>query len=484
MPNGSASAASSGGQDASPNSQDLQNDGHLKDAILDRLARDSNVAQFVSFSPHLKQRFAWIRGHPPNDSFASPASAVEALLRASPEGSVNIRSFDPQFPKSREFIYGRTATDEVMDEVRRLAGEGLHTIVNETVDVHDGGVSGVAFGNLVEFAPGDTPRCVEKPGTAAVPREFGDRLFKAVYGFTPDLPGGHNLRVEFSLHPLRRGYRHNHTIIWETEQASSPPTATYGDWDNRFSAHIGDKTFGLLMAHLAGLPVPRTIAVPRKLAPFTFGRDTGLAEPWIRSAEAGEQVAGRFTTERGWRDPYELMQQEDPDGEAIAAFLYQQGVEARYAGALVTQPDGKVMIEGVSGFGDEFMGGEQPPEDLPDEVNDRVRELYKQVFEVFGPVRFEWVLDKDTTWILQLYRGKSQTSGRVIYPGEVNRYRHFDVSEGLESFRKLVAEVAEKADEGIILEGRVGVTSHFGDLLRRARVPSRIQLPNSRREVG
>jgi hypothetical protein len=31
---------------------------------------------------------------------------------------------------------------------------------------------------------------------------------------------------------------------------------------------------------------------------------------------------------------------------------------------------------------------------------------------------------------------------------------------------------------GIILLGHVGVTSHFGDLLRRARIPSRIEEPD------
>jgi hypothetical protein len=29
--------------------------------------------------------------------------------------------------------------------------------------------------------------------------------------------------------------------------------------------------------------------------------------------------------------------------------------------------------------------------------------------------------------------------------------------------------------EGIVLAGRVGITSHLGDLLRRARIPSRIE---------
>ena len=51
----------------------------------------------------------------------------------------------------------------------RLAGEGYLTIVNETIDIHDGGISGVALAGIVEFAPDDTPRAVEQPGVAALP---------------------------------------------------------------------------------------------------------------------------------------------------------------------------------------------------------------------------------------------------------------------------------------------------------------------------
>ena len=82
--------------------------GHFKDDILDRLARRANVAQFVSFGPDLVQRHAWIRGFQPGHRFDSPVEeAVAALLAASPEGSVNIRSWEPENPKSRSFLYGR-----------------------------------------------------------------------------------------------------------------------------------------------------------------------------------------------------------------------------------------------------------------------------------------------------------------------------------------------------------------------------------------
>src|SRR6185436_933764 len=82
--------------------------GHRKDEILDALARGANVAQFVSFSPGLAQSHSRVRGFPPDHRFASPEEAVAVLLDRTPERSVNVRSFNPDSPKSRELLYGRT----------------------------------------------------------------------------------------------------------------------------------------------------------------------------------------------------------------------------------------------------------------------------------------------------------------------------------------------------------------------------------------
>ncbi len=98
--------------------------GHFKDDVLDRLARRANVAQFVSFGPDLVQRHAWVRGRPPGHRFGSVEEAVAALLAASPEASVNLRSWEPESPKSRSFLYGRTDPGEILADLRRLTGEG------------------------------------------------------------------------------------------------------------------------------------------------------------------------------------------------------------------------------------------------------------------------------------------------------------------------------------------------------------------------
>ena len=449
------------------------NAGMFKDEILDSVARTANVAQFVSFDPERQQRFAWINGHAPNASFASMESAVSSLLARSPEHSVNVRSFHPASAKSREFVYGLKTDADAASVVRRLGDQGLFTIVNETVDVNDGGVSGVAFADLVEFAPGDSPRCVEKPGTAAFPRQTARRLFATVYGFEPVLPADESLRVEFSLHPIRRGYLGDHTIIWEIEAQDSRPESVQPVWPNHFSRAIGDKAFGLLVAWLNGADVPRTLVVSRRIAPFQFGSSTGSNEPWIRTCPV-EQVPGKFTTARGWLDPFRLVQAEDPDGVALASILCQEGVTAQSAGAAMAQAGGGLLVEGVRGGGDAFMIGARGPERLPPEATARVEDSYRRLSSMLGPVRFEWVDDGQTLWIVQLHRGASISVGRTIYPGTAKTFVRFPVTQGLERLRLLITR-AQQESFGIILVGQVGVTSHFGDVLRKAQIPSRIE---------
>src|SRR6202047_3321281 len=312
---------------------------HYKDEVLDRLAKSANVAQFVSFGPDLRQRFAWVHGFAPNQVFDSLEAAATVMLAASPERSVNVRSYQPNSAKSRDFLYGLREPAKVVESVRRLAGSDLYTVINETIDVHDGGVSGGGVGGVLELAPGDTPRCVEKPGTAALPREMGLRLLETVYGVRLELPADPELRVEWSLHPLRRGYRHQHTVLWEVERFATAPADAQLHWPNRFSRLLGDKAFGLLVADAVGLPVPRTMVVPRGLAPFSFGTSTGLAETWLRTCPV-EQQPGKFTTRHGWIDPFQLLQQEDPTGKEIASVLAQQGVDAHWSGGLIAPPAG------------------------------------------------------------------------------------------------------------------------------------------------
>ncbi len=267
-------------------------------------------------------------------------------------------------------------------------------------------------------------------------------------------------------------------MLWEIEEPGPPPDgAVLPSWPNLFSRHLGDKAFGLLIAGAYSLPVPRTLVIPRALAPFSFGADTGSAETWIRTCPR-EQVPGLFTTRRGWVDPFVLLQKEDPEGTALASVLCQQAVEARWSGALLAREGGQPLVEGVAGAGDEFMTGRRPPEDLPAEVMRAVRETFEQARGLLGPVRFEWAWDGRAVWILQLHRGASAAAGRVIVPGDTACYHSLHVSQGIDALRALIARV-QGTGEGIVLVGRVGVTSHLGDLLRRARIPSWIEEPDA-----
>jgi hypothetical protein len=449
---------------------------HYKDEIIDLLAERANVAQFVSFSPSLEQRYSRVAGLPRNHRFSSIAGAAVALLSRTAEQSVNIRTFDPASPKSREFIYGLKSPPLVEREVRRLAATGLYTIINETIDVGDGGVSGVALGDVMEFAPDDTPRCVEKPGTAAFPRKLGLRCLETVYGFPVQLDFPRTTRVEFSLHPVRRGIRQDHTIIWELEEVGSTEGQADLRWPNRFSELIGDKAFGLLVADLHGLPVPRTTVISRRLAPFSFGRTTGTGEPWIRTSPR-VQIPGKFTTKRGWLDPFELLLKEDPDGTQLSSVLAQEGVDATFSGAAigaVSDSGPEITIEGTAGFGDEFMVGRKDRTVLPEDVISSIQSLYRRAFRKFGYVRFEWVVSNRQSWIVQFHRGASPSSGRTIVRGSPANYIRFDVTRGLEELRSVASKAAAKGD-GIILVGNIGITSHFGDILRKAQVPSMLE---------
>jgi hypothetical protein len=448
---------------------------HYKDAILDRLAKTANVAQFVSFGPGAepKLRYARVFGAPTHSWKPAPSEAVQTLLSRSVEGSVNVRSFHPKQPKANEFIYGLKSASDVMSAVVRLAGSGLFTIVNETVDVNDGGVSGVSYADIIEFTPGDTPRGVEKAGTVSMGRAHGLRVLETVYGFKPCLDYDPEWRVEFSIHPLTRGVRRQHTIIWEAERTERTYLSAKLNWPNRFSRLLGDKAFGLLIADSLGLPVPRTTVIPRRLAPFSFGKSTQAGEYWIRTCPI-EQVPGKFTTQRGWIDPFLLMATEDPSGEAIASVLAQEGVEAAYSGAAIADNDGRLRVEGVVGFGDEFMQGSAAPTELPTRVTEDVARTYRKAAVDLGPVRFEWVRDRRRLWIVQLHRGPTESIGATIYPGRALVEHRFEVSEGLDALRALVAELNPEVD-GVVLIGEVGVTSHFGDVLRRAHMPSRIE---------
>ena len=445
-----------------------------KDEILDRLAAVGNVAQFVGLRPRgdgLEQTFARIIGHSPNHCFDTVEQALTQLLAVSSEGRVNVRSYLPHDPRSREFVYGLSTIDEVMDNVVRLGANGLHLIVNETIDIHDGGVSGVVQGSVVEFAPDDTPRCVEKPGVASLPFKQAMEVFSRVYGFEPDIETGVGERTEFSIHPARRGWLQSHTLLWEHETDVPAANSAAQRWPNHFSRLLGDKAFGLLMADTLGFLVPRTLVIGRRIAPFTFGKPTGSSEVWIRTCPT-EPHPGLYTTLKGWVDPFKLLASEDSEGNAISSVLRQDAVLARYSGAAIVDSEGNLIIEGKTGEGDRLMLGIDLPERLPSSVKRAIQATYEKLSAKLGPVKFEWVHDGDSVWIVQLHRGATLSSATVVVPGEPREWNNFNVEDGLEKLRTLIHKIPK--DGGIRIIGEVGLTSHIADVLRRAGLPARL----------
>ncbi|HET8683894.1 MAG TPA: hypothetical protein VFM54_18790 [Micromonosporaceae bacterium] len=401
-------------------------------------------------------------------------AAVDALLARSRK-TVNVRSFLPDADKGNPFHYGLEKAGDVVALVESLAAHGYFTIVNETVDIHDGGVSGVTLNDLIEFVPEDTPRGVEGPDAASLPYRLGIEMLTTVFGFRPELPGPHRRRVEFSLHPLKVGYRKEHTLVWDMEPAEAAHVAPTLVWPNRFSRFIGDKAYGLLLADKLGLPVPATTVVGRSVAPFSFGRRTGTAEVWTRPCPH-EQAPGLYPTSPGWTDPYELLRLGEPPGSAIASILSQEGVTAAYSGATMPDDQGD-WVEGVAGTGDAFMQGQQAPIHLPGRVTKDVRAVAEQARRSLGQVRLEYAHDGDRAWVLQLHLSTDRFRGTVICPGTPeDGWLDFDPRAGLDDLRELIEQAADER-RGIRVTGAVGVTSHVGDLLRRAAVPAVMEIP-------
>lgn len=443
----------------------------LKDEVLDGLARIGNVAQFASFDLDLKLRFRQVHGEAGRPG-TYWEDVVRELLEHSIASSVNVRSFRPGVAQGNEFIYGLTDVQDVITAARRLSTNGHYVIVNETIDVADGGVSGVVHGDAIEVAPLDTPRAVEKPGIASFSRKLGVAVLGCIYGFKPDIEVHHESRLEFSLHPLRVGVHHGHTLWWEMESGKSVPPTPDMAWPNRLSRFLGDKTFGLLLAAMVGLPVPWTQVFPRTLPPFSFGEKTGTGETWFRTAP-NEQTPGLFSTARGWMDPFLVLAREDPNGDRIASVLSQEGVDARFAGAARIRGDSQVLVEGVRGSGAEFMVGAIGPDELPKAIVDDVSNLLEASRIGIRAGAIEWAHDGKQAWLLQVHQSRDEGMGRVIVPGSPKREVTFDVSEGLDGLRQLV-DGLNGTETGVVLVGDVGVTSHFGDVLRQSGVPARL----------
>ena len=438
---------------------------------------DCNIARYVSIAPDMSVRYVNIdadyvyKGNLKN--------CILDLIEASNSKSVNIRSFSIESMKGHSLVYGKQANeiDEIIDVIQKNCNGNKYSIINETIDVNDGGISGVILGNIIEFAPNDTPKCVEKPDICFLERNMGMHLLKTVYGFAPECDFDDNYRVEFSLHPHREGLRKSHTIIWEYEKFEEYEYDIKIKWPNKFSRFIGDKPFGLIIADYLGFNVPYTTVISRNVPPFSFGQETGLREKWIRTAPIVKEP-GKYYTGDKWTDPFILMQKEELKGDNqinIASILSQSAVDAVYSGgAIIGENQANDVIEGVAGKGDNFMVGADYLDLLPDSVLLKLKALLNEIrkyYYLLGDVSIEWVFDGTKIWLVQLNQIKETGLGTTIVAGEPAKYEKFYVEDGLEQLRSKIKAIKGR-DIGIELIGDVGLTSHFGDVLRHANIPS------------
>ncbi|WP_148616432.1 hypothetical protein [Nocardioides rubriscoriae] len=441
-----------------------------KDRQLAATARTSNTAYFASFAAHT----GWLRySNLPGtrDRRRQPFSdLINDLLNLSANSSVNVRTFRLDSPQGNPFHYGLTDPNDIEQLVKQVIEDGYFAIVNETVDQHDGGVSGVSLNSVVEFAPDATPRSVERTGACRTSIDMANKILKIVYGAATTVPAAPGQRVEFSCHPHRVGPMRSSTLTWEAGPDQSALPAHPPRWPNDFSRHIGDKTFGLIIAHLCGAAVPHTKVINRRVAPFEFGTPTGTNEWWIRTAPT-EAQPGLFTTDRGWRDPFELLAKEDP-GRLIASVLSQESVDAVWSGASApnTGLTGS-LLEGVPGFGDDFMLGRQSAQPIPADITKAVTDEIERLEDALGRVRVEWVWDGQRVWIVQLHHAGAPGQNSLSH-GEATIWLPYDPADGLDDLRRLVAR-AGREGAGVLVTRPVGVTSHVGDILRKANVPGR-----------
>jgi hypothetical protein len=288
--------------------------------------------------------------------------------------------------------------------------------------------------------------------------------------------------VEFSIHPLKRGIHGSHTIIWETETflRNALPKAPAIRWPNPFSEFLGDKVFGLLIAHHLGLPVPQTTVIGARVAPFSFGLSTDNQAAWMRACPS-KRAPGKYPTYLGWQDPFKLVGQWNKNRKEneppITAVISQAAVTPLWSGALTPVKDKPPVIEGVKGRGDGFMVGQKGPEDLPKEVVAQVMQVYQKASKKLGPLELEWVFDGNRVWVVQLHVGGGIDDPAVLVPGNPKKWVTFPVEKGLEELRALIATIRGN-DTGIELVGRVGITSHFGHELLAAKVPARLVAAN------
>jgi hypothetical protein len=120
-----------------------------------------------------------------------------------------------------------------------------------------------------------------------------------------------------------------------------------------------------------------------------------------------------------------------------------------------------------------LMLGHSTPVQLPNRLTWMLEKLHTTAAATCGSVRMEWAFDGKDIWTLQLQQETAVSIGEVIVPGDLDNEVEFDVTQGLDALRQIVARL-KGTKTGLKLIGRVGLTSHIADVLRRHNVPARM----------
>ena len=444
----------------------------MKDLKLYELSKSFNTALFASFGPDLVLR---------HTNFAIEIShykfILSKLLRISGTNCISIRSFLPDKFSGNPFYHRESNFNAAVEKLESLAAQGYYTIINESTDDQQA-FSGSVRGDVLDVVFGTTPRGVETSANTTLPRDIGFKLLEKITNFKiPKLP--RNSRIEFTILPYSTGHLKSRFLVWEqddTKYEDSEPVRLL--WPNNLSRLIGDKAFGLLVADILRHNVPATTCMVRDqiISPFCFGEKCGIIKNyWTRTCPK-EPVPGKYDTYPYFVDPVELMCDKDPEDKDLVSCLIQGEIKAEYSGAALFSDKGDIIVEGVAGFGDEFMLGNKPAEKLPDWLIDNVHLTMNELYSALGEVRIEWISDlTDKLYIVQLHIGYSESNNEVIYPGDPEHWWEFNSKEGsLEDLRSL-AEEAKASGFGILVNGKFGLTCHFADVIRKAKIPAKFK---------
>ena len=139
---------------------------------------------------------------------------------------------------------------------------------------------------------------------------------------------------------------------------------------------------------------------------------------------------------------------------------------------MIVGSHGKPIIEGKEGEGDALMLGQIAPQKIPLKVKGEVERAFEHAEAALGPVRMEWVFDGERVWVVQLHRGATETDATHITQRRAQHWVPFDVGQGLEELRALISRLDKNT--GVEIRGRVGLTSHIADVVRKADIPARM----------